>query len=938
MGTFYNRLLLVIKSEKQVIRVILAFAFVACITLSPKLFATGVSNQTDTCVDVLLVFARGSGQNHNQLHVNEPFGDLFKREENMSGEFFHRVRYLLDQYYPNVTYKAHSVHNFPDKYHPLGYRAVSVGFGGTASLLNSLQAEFSWAPLGGYKDSVNNGVEEVIGFVRDELGRCPDQRIVLGGYSQGAQVIGESLFQLAAAEQDRIGAVALFGDPKYVGADGNPWNPLAKFEPYPWKRGTATNRDRGLADARIPYVPSGMEYKVLSWCFRDDFVCSGYSGIRSLRLSEAGAGHVRYNSSAAPQAASEAVQRIAPELYALNKKRGGLDKDAGPVQPVPNKPVATPIDFMFLVNTSAGADSLLATLRANTGDVIPPISGFFSNVRYGVGDFNENSFYTSTGFLTRAHLRQDLKPYGLGWGNLTWTFYRNLAHGGLSGGGGDVPDPHTLALERMTTRPSWRPEATKHLVLITNRPAKDPHTYDICDGAFRGNSGISNPNVCYGPLPAIDQQSSRLYPDLCDTIRQALTQDVCTLEHKGPGFQHKITRTLDDAITAARAKGISISVVIPSPTKQSPTSIDYVSQAKINEQLGRLTSSTGGIFLEYDNFHRDSYSDMIWQVLNHTPKQLQLAHHDSVEALGAGESLQPKDKVLGRVDVPTVLDVSGSSATYASYKWDFDGDGRWDETTVAPNTEHIFSEPADNGFLKVAALNESGETEAELTLPLTVLPYDGPTFADVLVPELPENIRAVRDANENLTLSWQNGRPGEVFVVGDPETGMPVHSAPADQNGLSFVLSADITSLKVWILGETASSPRSDVLIKHQVTAPDEQTDKMGLGESAPWLQFLQNPAVVSQTQLARSSNQPPANLPVVRAAAATFTNAGTEPQIASPVQPNKQPRVLAQTNRIEPEPANNNSAPRNHYLFILLVTATGLIVILMYRKLSPKA
>ncbi|CRK42126.1 hypothetical protein BN1723_005285, partial [Verticillium longisporum] len=44
--------------------------------------------------------------------------------------------------------------------------------------------------------------------------QCPNTKIVLSGYSQGAQVVHNAAGQLTAAQTNRVTAVLTFGDPK----------------------------------------------------------------------------------------------------------------------------------------------------------------------------------------------------------------------------------------------------------------------------------------------------------------------------------------------------------------------------------------------------------------------------------------------------------------------------------------------------------------------------------------------------------------------------------------------------------------------------------------------------------------------------------------------------------------------------------------------------
>lgn len=78
--------------------------------------------------------------------------------------------------------------------------------------LNSLENDTT-----GYWNSVSTGTAMLLGVIQQEIVDCPNQRIALLGYSQGAQVVGDILPQLGAnsALRTHIATVTLFGDPRF---------------------------------------------------------------------------------------------------------------------------------------------------------------------------------------------------------------------------------------------------------------------------------------------------------------------------------------------------------------------------------------------------------------------------------------------------------------------------------------------------------------------------------------------------------------------------------------------------------------------------------------------------------------------------------------------------------------------------------------------------
>ena len=143
-----------------------------------------------------------------------------------------------------------------------------------------------------YRNSVIEGVGELTAYLEDRATECPDEMFLVGGFSQGAQVIRRSLFLLGQGTRGRIAHVALFSDPTLHLPEGERPGWIENCRQgiagtvSPWRRGTVgcstsnglLNLD-GLTFLRIgphtPYAPSDIESRVGSWCERTDGVCTG---------------------------------------------------------------------------------------------------------------------------------------------------------------------------------------------------------------------------------------------------------------------------------------------------------------------------------------------------------------------------------------------------------------------------------------------------------------------------------------------------------------------------------------------------------------------------------------------------------------------------------------------------------------------------------------
>lgn len=211
-----------------------------------------LADDRSSCGDVTLVFARGSGQELNGREAPVFFDGV----EDRLGSDVRVTRYELGtEPHGNARYPA---------------------VGGWRDLL---EAEASWTgALGGrYRASVVAGVTELTTYVNERLASCPAESFVLGGYSQGAQVVGEALFALDAHTRNQIAFVALFSDPKLSLPEGKgPFPRACRGEVSPWRRGSVSCwTDNGILESREPYLPDDIADRTGSWCDRNDGVCDG---------------------------------------------------------------------------------------------------------------------------------------------------------------------------------------------------------------------------------------------------------------------------------------------------------------------------------------------------------------------------------------------------------------------------------------------------------------------------------------------------------------------------------------------------------------------------------------------------------------------------------------------------------------------------------------
>jgi len=135
---------------------------------------------------------------------------------------------------------------------------------------------------GAYAGSVTKGTDELVRHLNQRYsnGNCANETTIIGGYSQGADVIGWALERnggggyvtLSAAAKNHIGYVALYGDPKYRGSYST-----TSGCPVPvWVRANTTCISEGVhgaLQARSPYLPPEFYNRTGSWCDNGDGVC-----------------------------------------------------------------------------------------------------------------------------------------------------------------------------------------------------------------------------------------------------------------------------------------------------------------------------------------------------------------------------------------------------------------------------------------------------------------------------------------------------------------------------------------------------------------------------------------------------------------------------------------------------------------------------------------
>jgi PKD repeat protein len=270
---------------------------------SSVMIATALVSETyavnDGCIELKIIFARGSGQTLQEDEYVK-FRDQLKARLSVGEESFYELG--------------------TQRHGSFKYEAVDI-----ETLDNLGGAFFSAGMANDYGRSVDSGVNELKAYLSNLYINCPETKIVLGGYSQGAQVMGQTLEGLSPEMRDNIAFVALFGDPKLFlpeGVSGDVFNlPPACTDSRTaslWRRDIGNCLiAHGSLGPRFPYLPGDLEQKVGAWCVGGDWICGG---LENINFNSSSAHPEDYPKQDGPidQAAYEIAVRLKKEGFITN--------------------------------------------------------------------------------------------------------------------------------------------------------------------------------------------------------------------------------------------------------------------------------------------------------------------------------------------------------------------------------------------------------------------------------------------------------------------------------------------------------------------------------------------------------------------------------------------------------------------------------------------
>ncbi|MER7672441.1 cutinase family protein [Kitasatospora sp. NPDC096128] len=143
-------------------------------------------------------------------------------------------------------------------YYSLPYRAVDPGIGSQIS--------------GAYSSSMNGGVTQLKEVVRNRAVRCPDIRIGLVGYSQGADVVHTAIDQFTTLDRSAIAQVLLIADPNTPGTASYG----VYVDPFTGDRWNSTTQSSIKGSQGSSYfLPPDIAARTIDFCADRDAVCAG---------------------------------------------------------------------------------------------------------------------------------------------------------------------------------------------------------------------------------------------------------------------------------------------------------------------------------------------------------------------------------------------------------------------------------------------------------------------------------------------------------------------------------------------------------------------------------------------------------------------------------------------------------------------------------------
>lgn len=451
----------------------------------------------DDCEPIEVIFARGSGEGApNDDETDKYIGQIGDRIK--SGPLTSHPYVLGQESYGGYKYPHVAVSDW--------------------SFLNGLGASLSSGNYFAYGDSIRQGVNELQTYITQRHAKCigHDTLYILGGYSQGAQVVGQALPGILRSIRDDIVYVGLFGDPKLHYPEGEGWNPPAcRGERSVWRKVPIfnCNHDDGSLTARRPYLPDDMKTKTGLWCYNKDMVCDPGQLFEN-------SGHMEYKKDAG--AIDHAAQIAVTRLQGRLKQDNPPPRPPLPWEPTPEPPInydqalntrrvfnqgTNGENVVFAVDVSESMRYKLPEIEQYMRDTIPKIvarGGKVAAAVYaGIRDDNGNIYTVGSG-IPFDHTEQLL-------GNLDAAMQPN----------GQFPGSPLVVFNAAFNELKWTPGATKSILAFSNNPLMSPDAHGLTLEAMATRALEIDPVNIY---PVVPEEFKDSYTDLAEkTSGQVIT-------------------------------------------------------------------------------------------------------------------------------------------------------------------------------------------------------------------------------------------------------------------------------------------------------------------------------------------------------------------------------------------------------------------------------
>lgn len=537
----------------------------------------------DKCTLVTAIFARGSGQGFNAKESLTFRTQLESRVDKKQLNFYE----LGSESYGGNQYPAVDVSNVWNG-NAIGAK-ISGGMGNT------------------YGKSVKEGVAELRTYLDIRHRKCPNEFFILGGVSQGAQVVGQALPSISSGVKNKIVFNMLFGDPKLYLPEGEGiFPPACRNEKLSAYRREIANChvDNGALGARKPFLPSEDNSKTGLWCLANDYVCGSSKFVWDVE------GHGKYANNNGPidDGAREAANRLKNAAKLASQNDPGIND-----KPLNNNMGTTGTDVVFVLDTT-GSMSLyidqMKTFIRNYSSKIKEMNG-----RVGL------VVYRDAGDEYTAKKLSDLQSD-------TTDMLGKLEDISIEGGDDD-PEAALHASMVAMNEMKWQKGATKAIILLTDAGYHEP---DKVDGSTL--AAVAKRSLEIDPVniyPVVEKHLEGSYEDMAS---QTTGQVIVS------GGENDTIAALSKALTKI---------------KNRPNA-----KLKIGEYYAEV-----GQKITFDA--SDSY----------------------------------------------VVD-----GDITKYEWDFDGDGKIDQTTTTPTTSHVYNEKFD-GVMQVR-MSASNDTVSNISAPVKV--------------------------------------------------------------------------------------------------------------------------------------------------------------------------------------------------------------------------